>query len=247
MKAAARLVVERDPDGRTVLRELRSAAPLTLFPKRRTGKAAVVHLVSSATAPLGGDDLRLDVVVGAGARLRLSGVAATLALPGSHAEGSTTTVHIEVGAGGSIEYLPEPTIITRRARHAATLTADLGDHAQMRTREVLVLGRFGEKPGALTTSLHITCLGRPVLRQVLHVGDPALDASTAFLAGRRVLATELRFGEPGPVEPASGEWWSRTPLATGGSLATALAHDAITAKRDLEAAWEGCYDDHIAS
>lgn len=238
MKAAARLVVERDPDGRTVLRELRSAAPLTLLPKRRTGESTVVHLVGSASAPLGGDDLRLDVVVGAGARLRLSGVAATLALPGSHAEESRTTVHIEVGAGGSIDYLPEPTIITRRAQHVATLTAELDADARLRTREILVLGRSGEKPGALTSSLHVTQLGQPVLRQTLHIGDPALHASTALLAGRRVLATELRLGEPGSTEPSSGNWWSRTPLTAGGALATALAHDAIAAKRDLNAAWK---------
>lgn len=237
MKAAARLVVERDPDGRTVLRELRSAAPLTLFPKRRTGESTVVHLVGSASAPLGGDDLRLDVVVGAGARLRLSGVAATLALPGSHAEESRTTVHIEVGAGGSIEYLPEPTIITRRARHTATLTAELDAGARLRTREVLVLGRTAEKPGSLTACLHVTQLGRPVLRQILHIGDPELDASVAFLAGRRVLATEFRSGEPELTQPSSGDWWSRTPLAAGGAVATALAHDAIAAKRDLNAAW----------
>lgn len=239
MKAAARLVAERDPDGRTVLRELQSMAPLTLLPKRRTGECAVVHLVGSASAPLGGDDLRLDIVVAAGARLRLCGVAATLALPGSRAQGSTTTVHIEVGHGGSIEYLPEPTIITQRAQHVATLTAILDADARIRAREILILGRTDERPGALTTSLDVTRCGLPVLRQILNIGDPELDASVAYLAGRRVLATEFRLGEPELTEPASGDWWSRTPLAAGGVLATALAHDAITAHRDLNAAWNG--------
>lgn len=238
VKAAARLVAEQDPDGRTVLRELRSMAPLTLFPKRRAGESAVVHLVSSASAPLGGDDLRLDVVVGPGARLRLSGVNATLALPGSRAEGSTSTVNIKVESGGSIEYLPEPTIVTQRARHVAALTAELDAGARIRAREVLVLGRTGERPGRLATSLHVTHLGGPVLRQDLHIGEPALDASTAYLAGRTVLATELRCGEPGTPAPASGDWWSRTPLAAGGAIATALAHDVITAERSLATAWE---------
>ena len=52
---------------------------LILLPRRSNRADAVVHLVNSATAPLGGDDLDLTVRVRAGATLRLSGVAATLA------------------------------------------------------------------------------------------------------------------------------------------------------------------------
>ena len=75
MKAHARLTACFD-GSRTVLRELRSMAPLTLFPRRASGPTAVVHLVNSATSPLGGDDLLLSLHVGPGASLRVSGVAA---------------------------------------------------------------------------------------------------------------------------------------------------------------------------
>jgi urease accessory protein len=235
VKAHARVVAECDGAGRTVLRELRSMAPLTLFPQRRSGSVAVVHLVNSATSPLGGDELTLTVRVGAGARLRLSGVAATLALPGLRGDDSVSIVDIEIGTGGELEYLPEPTVVTRRARHRAELSASLAAEATLSTREVLVLGRANERPGRLTTSLHVVRAGIPLLRQTVEIGDPALDASLAHLAGRRVLATKLIVGGETP-EPASADWWSVTPLAGGGSLATALAFDAVTAQHDLDRA-----------
>ncbi|GAB3583319.1 urease accessory protein UreD [Amycolatopsis endophytica] len=234
MKAHARLVAEV-ADGRTVLRELRSMAPLTLVPRRGAGPARV-HLVSSATSPLGGDELVLEVFVGPGADLRLSGVAATLALPGPGGADSTSSVRVEVA--GSLEYLPEPTVVTARARHTAELVATLDEGARFRTREVLVLGRAGEAPGRFTTSQRVTLGGRPVLDQTLTVGDPALDASLAVLAGHRVLATELLVGGS-TVGAASGDWWAVTPLPGGGGLTTALASDAVTAEALLRKAPRG--------
>jgi urease accessory protein len=221
VKAHAHLVVERDADGRSVIRTLRSAAPLTLLPVRGE---PVVHLVNSAASPLGGDELTLSVRIGPQACLTLAGVAATIALPGPHGEKSRTTVHIELGDGASVSYLPEPTVVTRRARHESVLTVSLGTGAQLRARETVVLGRAGEAAGELTTALHVTRCGRPVLRQELRV-------TTEMLLGKRVLATELSTEDI--RETASGERWSRTRLAAGGTLTAALADDAVTALREL--------------
>jgi urease accessory protein len=217
VKAQAQLVVERDAAGRSVVRTLRSAAPLTLIPVRGQ---PVVHLVNSAASPLGGDDLTLTVQVGPHACLTLTGIAATVALPGPHGEKSRTTVHMALAEGATVAYLPEPTVITRRARHESVLVAVLADGAHLHTRETLVLGRANEPPGELTTTLHVTRQGRPVLRQHLSV-------TTETLMGNRVLATELSTSDT--RETASGEWWSRTQLAAGGTLTTALANDAVTA------------------
>ena len=221
MKAHALLEVERDAAGRSVVRTLRSAAPLTLIPAR--GRP-VVHLVNSAASPLGGDELTLTVRVGPGACLTLTGIAATVALPGPHGGQSHSTVHMELSDGATVEYLPEPTVITRRADHTSLLRVTLGDGAHLRTRETLVLGRTNERPGRLTTTLHVTRAGRPVLRQHLPV-------TTETLLGKRVLATELSTSDTRTA--ASGEWWSRTTLAAGGTLTTALADDAVTAARHL--------------
>ncbi|OLR92543.1 urease accessory protein UreD [Actinokineospora bangkokensis] len=234
MRARARLVVERVGD-RAVVRELVSVSPMTLLPQRGTGPVAVVHLVNSAAAPLGGDDLGLDVLVGPGAQLRLVGVAATVALPGTGRSTARTT--LSVADGGECEYLPEPTVVTRHADHHAVLRVALAGSGRVRLREVLVLGRKGEAPGHLTTETHVTRDGRPVLRQSLVIGDPVADQALAGLAGHRVLATEVGAGHAAPPV-RSGEWHSLVPLE-GGYLATALADDAVTAAARLAEALTG--------
>jgi urease accessory protein len=232
MKAHARLTACFDGT-RTVLAELRSMAPLTLFPQRGTGPGVVVHLVNSATAPLGGDELRLTIRIGPHASLRLAGVAATLLLPGPHGTPSSSIVDISVAEGGVLEYLPEPTVVTAGANHTAELRGDIAGY--LHARETLVLGRDGETPGHLTTTQHLTRGPVPLLRQTLTIGDPRLDASLAHLAGHRVLATALTIGGP-TQDAAAGTWWSRTPLPAGGMLATSLAPDAVTAQARLETA-----------
>jgi len=221
VKAHAQLTVELDAAGRSVVSTLRSAAPLTLIPVRGE---PVVHLVNSAASPLGGDDLTLTIRVGPHACLTLAGIAASVALPGPRGEKSRTTVHIELDEGATLAYVPEPTVITRRARHESVLTATLAAGAHLHARETLVLGRANEEPGELATVLHVTRDGSPVLRQELTV-------TREMLMGKRVLATELSTSDP--RETASGERWSRTRLAAGGTLTTALADDAVTALGDL--------------
>jgi urease accessory protein len=229
-----------------VVRELRSQAPLTLLPQRGTAAArsrvATVHLVGSASTPLGGDDVTLDVEVGPGADLVLTGVAAALALPGQgRAEASRLVVRLVVGPQASVQYLPEPTIVTRRADHHTELHAELGPAARLRCREVLVAGRSGETSGSYRglTRVQDAPTGHPLLVQTQELGDPALHASPAHLAGRRVLGTEVLMWGDDPTEALTGPWWSLTPLARRGSLATAVGTDAVTTIRDLAAAIAG--------
>jgi urease accessory protein len=239
MRARARLAVECD-GGRSVLRELRSASPLTLIPQRNRGQgvgaAAVVHLVSSATAPLGGDDLELVVSVGVGAKLRLCGIAATLALPGHRGERSSAVVRFDIDVNATVEFLPEPTVVTARAAHSSLLSVNLAESARIRCRETLVLGRVGEQPGSLDSTIELVRQGSPLLRQCVDIGDRDLAASPAYLAGHRVLATEAIVWGTDPEVAHSGSWWALTPLATGGSLATALAGDAVTVRHRLATA-----------
>ena len=235
MRAGAVLRVELDRTGRTAVRELRSQAPLALVHRRPVvpGDGAVVHLVSSAATPLGGDEVDLRVHVGPGARLLLRGTAATLALPGQRGGGSRSSVRIEVAEGGALDYRPEPTVITSRAEHRADLRAELAAGARLRCREVLVLGRSGEPPGSLRTGTELVRAGVPLLRQHLDLGPGRLAASAGYLAGARVLGTEVVVGGADPVAASSGPWWSLVPLAAGGALATAVAPDAVTAGRRL--------------
>lgn len=237
MRASARLVVERSDRGRSVVRDVHSQAPLTLVPRRTCATSpddpVVVHMVSSATTPLGGDEVDLSVRVGPGARLRLRGTAATLALPGQRAGSSRARVRIDVAEGGSVEHLPEATVVTAGADHKAQLSVELGRDAHARCREVLVLGRWAEEPGRLVTSTHAVRDGIPLLRQDIDLGDQLLRSSSSGLSGARVLATEFVATDQDPARAASGPWWSLSPLAAGGALASALAPEAITARHRL--------------
>ncbi len=94
-----------------------------------------------------------------------------IALPGPHGERSVSEVDVLVEGGGSLEYLPEPTVVTARERHSAVFEASLAADACLRTREVLVLGRAGERPGSLVTTQHVTRGEVSVLRQTLEIGD----------------------------------------------------------------------------
>jgi urease accessory protein len=243
--ARARIVVEEDR-GRSVIRELRSQPPLTLLPRRGAAAArspaATVHMVGSATSPLGGDDVALEVVVGPGANLVLTGVAATVVLPGQGpGAASRLVVRLQIDDGASVQYLPEPTVVTRRADHRTELHAELGAAARMRCREVLVAGRTGEASGRFRglTRVVDAAAGRPILVQEQELGEPTLHASAAHLATRRVLATEVLVWGEDPHPGLAGPWWSLTPLAGRGSLATAVGPDAVTAQRGLALAIAG--------
>lgn len=238
MRVRARLVIGCD-GGRGVVRELTSQAPLSLLPRRgratvAPGGPVVVHMVGSAATPLGGDDVELDVVVEPGAALDLTGVAAAVALPAQGGEASRFAMRMEVG--GSVRYLPEPTVVTQRADHVTELHVSLAAGARLRAREVLVGGRSGEASGRFRNLTRVVRDGVPLLTQVLELGDPVLQASAAHLAGRRVMGSEVLVWGEDPAEGTAGEWWSLTPLAHGGSLATAVGNDAVTAQRGLASA-----------
>jgi urease accessory protein len=237
MRGRARVVVERGPDGRSIVRELRSQPPLALLPQRGAAAArsnvATVHMVGSATSPLGGDDVALDVEVGPGADLVLTGVAATLALPGQAGRPSRLVVRLEVGDGAGLQFLPEPTVVTRRADHHGELQAELGAGSRLRCREVLVAGRTGEPSGRFRGLVRVRQGERPLLVQEQELGDPGLQSSAAHLAGRRVLGTEVLVWGVDPDDAVAGEWWSLSPLPGRGCLATAVGNDAVSAQRAL--------------
>ncbi|WP_163549013.1 urease accessory protein UreD [Candidatus Frankia nodulisporulans] len=168
MRANAAVRVELGARDDVHIRELRSDVPLVL---RLTGRApatqatgalgtppsVTVHLVSAAAGPLAGDDLRLDISVGAGVRLVLRSVAAMIALPGRGAGGrpSRLTVTAQVGPGGELDFRPEPTVVAAGADHAALTEITLDPTARLWLREEILLGRFGEAAGSFHGTLRI--------------------------------------------------------------------------------------------
>jgi urease accessory protein len=236
--AAASVEAVVGPDGVTRLPVIASQVPLVL---RRTPSA--VYLVSGAAGPIGGDELTLRITVGAGAFLRLRSAAASIALPGLDGRESVLRVSVSVAAGGRLEYVPEPVVVSAGARHATLISAALDAGASLVLRDELLLGRHGEAGGSARMVLRADYARRPLLRQSLSVSgtDPA-SRGPAVLAGHRAAGSLLLVNSPvGPGDGVDGGFGAgrATPeravmrLAGPGVLVTALADDAVTLRRRL--------------
>jgi urease accessory protein len=234
--ARARIVAEVAGDGRTHLAHLRSAAPLLL---RCTPDA--VYLVAGAAGPLGGDDLRLDIEVGAGAELTVRSAAASLALPGPGGRGSHLTLTARIEEGGSLNWLPEPLIACEGCNHRTETRIDLAAGASLVWREELILGRHGESPGDLTARMDCEIAGRVALRNELRVGPgaPGWDGP-AMIGDYRAVATVLVTNPAIQQAPSSAQFLSESaaalPLEGGAILITALAPDGLALRTKVEEA-----------
>lgn len=245
MRASARVVAVR-AGGVTRLPVLRGQAPLLLRRTGAPGRVASVHLVGGAAGPLGGDDLRLTIEVGPGARLVLRTVAASVALPGHGEAASRVTVEATVAAGARLDWCPEPLVAAAGCHHLATSRVDLAEGAELAWREELVCGRHGEQPGDATVALTVTYGGRPLHQQELAVGPGAPGwAGPAVLDGAQVVGSTVYVHPGWSTRPPAPVVLSPTaavmPLSGPGVLATAVGADATAVRRALAAA-----ADHVA-
>ncbi|MCW2878816.1 MAG: hypothetical protein JWQ95_2916 [Sphaerisporangium sp.] len=225
LHARAAISTER-AGGRTILGTLRSDPPLTL---RQTG-SGMVHLVSTAAGPLGGDRLELRVDVAPGTSLEIASVASTLVLPGPGE--SVTVVEARVGAGATLRYAPEPTVLAAGCAHRMIVRLTMEEGASVSWREEIVFGRYGERPGTCHSRFDATIDGVPLLRQQLVVGVPAVDGSPAVYGDARCVGSVLIVG-PRAAETALADGCAVMPLAGPGTLVSALAPDAAALRERL--------------
>jgi len=230
VKARAALRAEADAAGRTRLTLVKSQVPLVLRPA-----ADAVYLAAAAGGPLGGDDLELTVEVGAGATLMLRTVGATIALPGPSE--SSMTLLLNVAGGGRLVVLPEPTVVAARARHRTSVEAQVEAGGVLHVREEVVLGRHGETGGAYRGRLRVDVAGAPLLRHEL-VLDGA-DLSRASVTGARACGSLLVVDPQWTGQAHADQNVAVLQLAGPGTLVTALADDALTLRRRLDA--HGCW------
>jgi urease accessory protein len=251
MRAHALLEAALVPEsGRTRLTRLRSEPPLVLRLVNPAGRepllrwnlggrgAARVSLVAAAAGPIGGDRLRLDVVVGPGAVLVLRTVAASLVLPGPHGEPSSTGLGVHVAAGATLVWLPEPVIAAARCNHRSTTRISLERDARLLAREELILGRHGEAPGTISQRLRVMLDGRPLHDQELRIGPETGGwEGAAVTGGRRALGSllvvdpALDAADPAAVADADS---ALLPLRGAAVLLTALGSDSGAVRRRLD-------------
>jgi urease accessory protein len=177
----------------------------------RCTDADTVHLVSAAATPLGGDTIRVRLVVEPGARLRVRSAAATMAMPGTATMESRASWELEVA--GDLDLDPQPTIVAGAARHVSTIRLTLTGDGQARLRERVQVGRSHERQGFWSGSMHADVDGAPLLRHRVELGIGSVTADE--LGTPLACISELRY--PETVFDTEG---TLLELAAGGCLAT---------------------------
>lgn len=236
MRARAELAVDPGPDADCM--RWRCAPPIVL---RQTGPHRV-HLVQAAGGPLGGDDLALDVHLSAGSSLQLRSAAATLVQPGIPAAAAQWTVVAEVAANAVLDWRPEPTVVCESAELRSSMTIAVQRGARALLREVVVLGRAGQRGGCFHGVLTIECDGAPLLAHTLLLdgADPVLSGP-AGTGGARVVGMLAVVGE-GIDRPSLGAGeepglrWACSALDGPGRLLLAVGDRAIDVSRILDEA-----------
>jgi len=241
LSAAATLSVEPAP-GRQRLR-WSQAWPVVI---RATGPDRV-HLVHGAGGPLGGDDFSLDVDVLAGASLRLRSAGVTLVQP-AHAGADAGPAHwrvtAQVGAGGRLDWAPEPTVVCDGGHLRSRLRVRLAADAGAVVREMVVLGRHGQRGGRYRGELVVDVAGEPLLAHTTELdGADDVLSGPGGTAGARAVGTLLLAGRAaveaqadGAGAEAAGVRWAWTELAGPGRLLVAVGEPgAVGALLDRQA------------
>jgi urease accessory protein len=227
MVAAGEVVIGPGGGGRPRLTGLHTTAPLGV-----RMAAGEVHLLGTAGGPLGGDDLTLRVRVLAGTDVTVRSVAATVALPGDGSP-SHQRLSVVVEQGARLMWLPEPLVAAAGCDHHVRADVDLAPDADLVWLDEVVLGRTGEQPGRLSTTLRVVRDGDPLVHHSLSTAVEGWDGP-AVTAGAKVAAFTVHIGLPAAdMPPRQGPTHTSTRLAPDVVLTTALADDHATVRRLL--------------
>ena len=191
-------------------------------------------LLPTQAGPLAGDADRVVIEVGAGAALELTPVAATVALGGP---GQTElTTEVTVHAGGRL-VLDEPALVVCDGATVRRRTLlRLGPGAVAAVREAVVLGRTGERGGAVAATLRATTLdGAPLLHEELRLDGAAPADRVALPPGHRTVVTATLLGTPPPA--GTDDRHELRPVCPG-ALRRATARSLADAQGAVAPAWE---------
>ena len=191
---AIELVVDRQAD-RSRVRHLYQRQPLrVLSPKPGDGEPLTAVLANLSGGMVGGDNHEVSVVVESGSDLLVCGQAAEKVYRSTGSD-SCVSVDAAVEDGGTLEWLPQGTILFDGARLARRTSIDMAAGGRLLAGETLVFGRLGMgetmRSGLLRDHWRVRVGGRLAWADTLLLHDDiatALD-HPAVLAGGRALAT----------------------------------------------------------
>lgn len=181
-------------DGRVRLdRLLQQGCAKALLPNVH-GPTPEVVLLNTAGGLAGGDRIDLALSAGPGAALVVTTQAAERVYRAASGT-ARVTARLTLGAGATLDWLPQETILFDAGRLERRLEADMAADARLTLLETLVLGRaaMGEtvRTGHFADHWRVRRAGRLVHAEALRLtGDLARAASgPATLGGARALAT----------------------------------------------------------
>ncbi|MEL7977739.1 urease accessory protein UreD [Isoptericola sp. F-RaC21] len=229
----ARVTVEL-VDGRARLVELVGSVHLRPRPVLVDGPLARVALVGTFALLLAGDDVRVELCVGAGVVLELIEPSGVVAYDVRGGDGASWAVHATVAEGGALVWKGAPFVVTAGADVERSTAVELAAGARALISETLVLGRADEPGGGpLRSRFSARLEGRPLLVEDLDLRDPWLATSPGVVGAHRVVASVMLLGVPPDVADGPGE----TPLAGPGALGRMLAAHAHEADAVVDATW----------
>ena len=157
----------------------------------RDASRAHVALAAAGMILLGGDEVHVDVTVGAGCLLKLEDVGGTVAY---RADGrrSSWTMAVRVEEGGALLWRGLPFVVTDGADVERRTTLDLAACATAVIRETLVLGRHGESGGRLRSAFTARDAEGPLLVEQLDLDG--LAPEPGVLGEHRVLDAVIALG-----------------------------------------------------
>ncbi|GAB3204832.1 urease accessory protein UreD [Marinactinospora endophytica] len=218
--------------GRTLPVALEAGTFLLPRVMRRPGPALRVALAAIRASLCAGDDLRLRVHVGPGAHLELVDPNGTVAY---NARGGRAAWRAEVtlAEGARMSWREPSFIVSDGADVLREIDVRLAPGAELLWHETLVLGRSGERGGALRSLTRVRGEGADLLVEELDLRDPRLRELPGMLGGARVLGQVGLFGRTpeGPHGPG------RMDLAGPGAITRALARQTYLVDEALTPVW----------
>jgi urease accessory protein len=197
--ACALVRVERR-GARSVVSRLHSEAPLGLRLLAEAGTRARVAIVNTAAMLIGGDALSLEVEVGPGAACELLEISATTAHPTRGEHRIDQRLRVSVGDGAFLSLREQPLIIAAATTLRRTTVIELTGDAQVAHREMLVLGRHDEPPGAACVRVRTERDGEALFDDTIDTRELAVAGSPAVFGNARVLGMLSLWGIPTAID-----------------------------------------------
>jgi urease accessory protein len=214
------------------------------FPRTEVQQLEAV-VVNTAGGVAGGDSLAIDVSVGAGARLVVTTAAAEKVYRSLGAD-ALIGVTLSVGAGGSLAWVPQESILFNGARLARTIEVDLAGDAEIVLAEAVIFGRTGMgeavEDGRLLDRWRVRRCGRLVYAETVKLDGPIAEMMARPAATRGGVAVATVLMAPGndamvqSVRALSNDYRGEVGVSTWNGIAAvrlcgtdgaALRHDLM--------------------